>query len=118
MKDNTSAPNSKPVPEQVAELPLVKVEMKPAIEWNSDKTPIARSGPVGDDFWETLDGAFELTEQPRTAIYWTKSNHVGIRQQDLSGDEDPVVIIDPEKIDEVIHAIKTIARDILETRDR
>jgi hypothetical protein len=70
-----------------------------------------------DDFWETLgEGAYELTEQPRTAIYHTASGHVGLRQENSFGDDDAVVIIDPQKAEGVARAILAVARAILQSR--
>jgi hypothetical protein len=113
---NYGSPASKAAARKIA--PIVGSQRRLVLDRFRQLYPDARSADeIG--FLGTLGaGDFEATEQPRTACYWTKSNHVGIRQQQPCGDDDVVVVIDPEKAEGVANAILAIARDIIQARGR
>ena len=109
-------------PAMAAELPMPEA-IKPAPDIAAIEALIAKAIKPNEpepDFWDDLSGAYEVIEQPRTCVYWTASNHVGIRQQtdDPAFDRDVVALIVPENAEGVAHAILAIARDIIKARKR
>jgi hypothetical protein len=100
-------------PVKLPELPL---NDKPALPVEVEALIAKHTKPSEPDFWDDMTGVVEVLEQPRTAVYWTQSGHVGIRQQQRHGDDDIVVLIVPEYAEGVANAILAVARDIIAAR--
>jgi hypothetical protein len=61
----------------------------------------------GEFSWKDadVDGDIVLHAQPKTAVYRNNANAIVVRQEDIYGDDDAYIIIQPNNADAVARAI-------------